>query len=116
MNKRKGLLLGLGSVAAILAISGAALLSGIGITRQSEALYMTDGPDFQDVHDLTKASNAVAHVRILSAGNSYLVPFDAAVTDIAPARKDDSAKGKLGQPTSATPAQGLLQNGIIKTA
>src|SRR5713226_273174 len=115
MNKRKGLLLGLGSVAAVLAIGGAALISGIGVTRQSEALYMTDGPDFQDVHDLTKASGDVAHVRILSAGKSYLVPFDKAVTDVAPARKDDSAKGKLGSPTSATAALGQLQNGILKT-
>ncbi len=115
MNKRKGLLLGLGSVAAVLAIGGAALISGIGVTRQSEALYMTDGPDFQDVHDLTKASGAVAHVRILSAGKSYLVPFDAPVTNVAPARKDDSAKGKAGQTTSGTPALGLIQNGILKT-
>ena len=115
MNKRKGFLLGLGSMAAVLAIGGAALVSGVGVTRQSEALYMTDGPDYQDVHDLTKASGAVAHVRILSAGKSYLVPFDAPVTNVAPARKDDSAKGKLGQQTSGTPAMGLLQNGILQT-
>ena len=115
MNMRKGLLLGLGSVAAVLAIGGAALFSGIGVTQQSEALYMTDGPDFQDVQDLTKASHAVAHVRIISAGKSYLIPFDAAVTNVAPARKDDSAKGKLGQQTSGTPAKGLLQNGILQT-
>src|SRR5713226_1108878 len=115
MNKRKGFLLGLGSVAAVLAIGGAALISGIGVTQQSEALYMTDGPAFQDVQDLTKASHAVAHVRIISAGKSYLVPFDAAVTNVAPARKDDGAKGKLGQATSATAGLGLLQNGIVKT-
>ncbi len=115
MNKRKGFLLGLGSVAAVLAIGGAALVSGIGITQQSEALYMTDGPDYQDVHDLTKASAAVVHVRILSAGKSYLIPFDAPVTNVAPARKDDSAKGKLGQQTSSTPAKALLQNGILQT-
>jgi hypothetical protein len=115
MNKRKGFLLGLGSVAAVLAIGGAALISGIGVSRQTEALYMTDGPDFKDVQDLTKASGAVAHVRIISAGKSYLIPFDKAVTSVAPARKDDSAKGKLGQPASGTPALGLLQNGILKT-
>ncbi len=115
MNMRKGLLLGLGSVAAVLAIGGAALFSGIGVTQQSEALYMTDGPDFQDVQDLTRASHAVAHVRIIAAGKSYLIPFDAAVTNVAPARKDDSAKGKLGQQTSGTPAKGLLQNGILQT-
>jgi hypothetical protein len=115
MNTRKGLLLGLGSVAAVLAIGGAALISGFGVTYQSEALYMTDGPNYQDVQDLTKASHAVAHVRIISAGKSYLVPFDAAVTNVAPARKDDSAKGKLGQQTSGTPAKGQLQNGILQT-
>jgi len=115
MNKRKGILLGLSSVAAVLAIGGAALVTGIGVTRQSEALYMTDGPSYQDVSDLTHASGAVAHVRILSAGKSYLIPFDAPVTNVAPARKDDSAKGKLGQQTSGTPAKALLQNGILQT-
>ncbi len=115
MNKRNGLLLGLGSVAAVLAIGGAALLTGIGVSYQSELSYMTDGPAYQDVQDLTKASGAVAHVRIISAGKSYLVPFDAAVTNVAPARKDDSAKGKLGQPTTGTPAKGQLQNGILQT-
>ncbi len=115
MNKRKGLLLGLGSVAAVLAIGGAALLTGIGVTTQSEVSYMTDGPDFKDVQDLTKASGAVAHVRIISAGKSYLIPFDAPVTNVAPARKDDSAKGKLGQQTSGTPALGQLQDGILQT-
>jgi hypothetical protein len=115
MNKRNGFLLGLGSVAAVLAIGGASLISGIGVTQQSEALYMTDGPDYQDIQDLTKASGAVAHVRIISAGKSYLIPFDAAVTNVAPPRRDDSAKGKLGQPTSGTPAKALLQNGILQT-
>jgi hypothetical protein len=115
MNIRKGLLLGLGSVAAVLAIGGAALATGIGVSQQTEETYMTDGPDFQDVQELTVASHAVAHVRFLSAGQSYLVPFDQAVTSVAPARKDDSAKGKLGSPTSATPAVGQLQNGILKT-
>jgi hypothetical protein len=115
MNKRNGFLLGLGSMAAVLAIGGAALFGGIGVTQQSEALYMTDGPDFKDVHDLTKASQAVVHVHIISAGKTYLVPFDAGKTDVAPARKDDSAKGKLGQPTSATPAEAQLHNGILKT-
>ena len=115
MNKRKGLLLGLGSVAAVLAIGGAALLTGIGVRYESQMEYMTDGPAYQDVQDLTKASGAVAHVRIISAGKSYLIPFDAAVTKVAPPRKDDSAKGKLGQPTTGTPAKAQLQNGILQT-
>ncbi len=115
MNKHKGLLLGLGSVAAVLAIGGAALFTGIGVTRQYAAEYMTDGPAYQDIQDLTKASGAVAHVRIISAGKSYLVPFDAPVTNVAPARKDDSAKGKLGAQTSGTPAKAQLENGILQT-
>ncbi len=115
MNKRKGLLLGLGSVAAVLAIGGAALFTGIGVSREFHADYMTDGPAYQDVQDLTKASGAVAHVRIISAGKSYLIPFDAAVTSVAPARKDSGEKGKFGQPTSGTPAQAQLQNGILQT-
>jgi hypothetical protein len=115
MNKRKGLIVGLSSVAAVLAIGGAALLSGVGVyTQQSELVYMTDGPDFKNITDLTKASGAVAHVRILSAGKSYLVPFDAPVTTLAPAPKD-GPKAKAGQQTSATPGLGLLQNGILKT-
>src|SRR6266849_7672033 len=115
MNKRNGLLLGLGSVAAVLAIGGATLLTGIGVSYQYAAEYMTDGPAYQDIQDLTKASGAVAHVRIISAGKSYLVPFDAPVTNVAPARKDDSAKGKLGAQTSGTPAKAQLENGILQT-
>jgi len=115
MNKHKGFLLGLGSVAAVLAIGGAALFTGIGVTRQYAAEYMTDGPAYQDIQDLTKASGAVAHVRIISAGKSYLVPFDAPVTNVAPARKDDSAKGKLGAQTSGTPAKAQLENGVVQT-
>lgn len=113
--KMKGLFLGLGSVAAVLAIGGAALVSGVGVSQQNEVQYMTDGPDFQDVQDLTKASGAVAHVRILSAGKSYVLPFDAPVTSVAPAPNDGGAKGKAGQQKSSTPALGLLQNGILKT-
>ena len=44
INKR--FILGLGSVAAVLAIGSAALLSGVGVSQRSEVLYMTDGPDF----------------------------------------------------------------------
>ena len=77
MNKR--VLLGLGSVAAVLAIGGAALLSGIGMTQRSEVLYMTDGPDYKDVTDLTKASAAVAHVRRGDGQSRKLVGAEAAV-------------------------------------
>ena len=46
---------------------------------------MTDGPSYADVTDLTKASKAVAHVRILSAGASYVIPFDKNTTVVFPA-------------------------------
>jgi hypothetical protein len=113
MNKR--VLLGLGSVAAVLAIGGAALLSGIGMTQRSEVLYMTDGPDYKDVTDLTKASAAVAHVRILSAGAAYLIPFDTASTQVAPPRQDDGPKGKAQVQTPSIPIPPPGPKGLLKT-
>ena len=113
MNKR--FILGLGSVAAVLAVGGAALLSGIGVTQYSEVTYMTDGPDFKDVSDLTKASSAVAHVRILSAGAAYLIPFDNAPVQVAPARQDDGPKGKAKVETPSIPIPPPGPKGLLKT-
>ncbi|HEY3078324.1 MAG TPA: hypothetical protein VGM69_00305 [Chloroflexota bacterium] len=115
MNQRKRLFLGLASVTAVVAIGGAALLSGVGVTQRSEILYMTDGPAFKDVPDMTRSSVAVAHVRIVSAGAPYLIPFDTAVTTVVPAPKDNGPKGKAGQPTSAIPTVQDAHNGILKT-
>ena len=116
INKR--FILGLGSVAAVLAIGSAALLSGIGFSQRSEVLYMTDGPDFKDVTDLTRASGAVAHVRILSAGKSYYIPFDANTTQVDPARKDSGPKGQAQQQlqTPSIPIPPPIKNtGLLKT-
>jgi hypothetical protein len=113
MNKR--IILGLGSVAAVLAIGGAALLSGIGVTQYSEVTYMTDGPDYKDVTDLTKASTAVAHVRILSAGAAYLIPFDNASAQVAPPRQDDGPKGKAKLETPSIPIPPPGPKGLLKT-
>jgi hypothetical protein len=112
MNKR--FILGLGSVAAVLAIGGAALLNGFGLTQRSEIMYMTDGPSFADVTDLTRASKAVAHVRILSAGTSYTIPFDRASAVVSARPNGNPDKDKLGQQTSTTPA-GAAPSGLMKT-
>ena len=114
MNMNKRLVLGLGSVAAVLAIGGATLVSGFAINQRSEVQYMTDGPGYQDVTDLTKASKDVAHVRFLSAGKSYLIPFDNATTEVAPARQDGGPKGTAPQQTSITPGL-ATPKGVLKT-
>jgi hypothetical protein len=113
MNKR--LIVGLGSVAALLAIGTASLVSGFGLTQRSEVLYMTDSPNYQDVTDLTKASKAVAHVRIVSAGASYTIPFDAASTVVSPRPTGNGDKDNNGAQTSAIPAAPDTTKGILKT-
>jgi hypothetical protein len=115
MKHPKRLIMGLAGTAAALAIGGVALLSGFGVTEHSEMLYMTDGPQFRDVAEITRASTAVAHVRIVSAGDSYLIPFDAPVTVVSPAPTDNGPKGKAGQPASTIPTAQNIQNGILKT-
>jgi hypothetical protein len=115
MKYPRRLVLGLAGVAAAVAVGGAALLGGVGVTQHSEVLYMTDGPDFPDVTEVTRASVAVAHVRIVAAGSSYVIPFDAPVTVVSPPPTDNGPKGKAGQPTSAIPAAPNVQGGILKT-
>ena len=112
MNKR--FLVGLGSVAAVLAIGGAALLSGSILTQRSEVVYMTDGPNYDDLTNLTRASKAVAHVRIVSEGNSYTIPFDNASAVVTARPTGNPEKDKAGQPLSSIPA-GAPHTGILKT-
>lgn len=114
MNTKR-IIIGLGSVAAVLAIGSAALLNGSLITQRDEAVYMTDGPTFADVADLTKASKAVAHVRILSAGQSYVVPFDNATTVVSPRPTDNGPKGQAGPQLSSIPGATNIDKGIVKT-
>ena len=52
MNMKR-IIIGLGSAAAVLAIGGAALLNGSLITQRDEAVYLTDGPSFADLGELT---------------------------------------------------------------
>jgi len=115
MNYRKRLVGGLAGAVAAVAVGAAALLSGVGVTQHTELTYMTDGPDFKDVADVTRASVAVAHVRIVSAGNSYVIPFDRPNTVVSPPPTDNGPKGKAGQPTSAVPGAPDPLGGVLKT-
>jgi hypothetical protein len=114
MNTKR-LILGLGSVAAVLAIGSAALLNGFGIADRDEALYLTDGPSFADVADLTNASKAVAQVRVLSAGASYVIPLDNASTVVSARASDSGPKGQAGPQTSGIPGATNIDKGILKT-
>jgi hypothetical protein len=110
------LILGLGSVAAVLAIGSAALAGGFGITERSEVVYMTDGPSFADVAELTRASKDVAHVRILSAGNSYLVPFDKGSPVVTRPPSDNGGPKDKARPQAPTiPAVPNTSAGVLKT-
>lgn len=113
MNKR--LMLGLGSAAVALTIGGFALMSGFGISQQSSVQYLTDGPAFNDITDLTKASQAVAHVRVVSVNGTYNVPFDNASAVVAPRPQGNPEKDKAGAVTSAVPGPTAPATGLLKT-
>jgi hypothetical protein len=111
----KKIILGLGSVAAVVAIGAFAISSGIGLTQTSEIQYMTDGPSYADVTDLTNASKAgVAHVRVVSAGKSYTIPFDNASAVVSERPTGNADKDKKGPQTSTT-AAGAAPTGLLKT-
>jgi hypothetical protein len=114
MNNRLQKILGLGSVVAVLAIGGAALFNGAALTQHSEIVYMTDGPTYSDVTDLTKASKAVAHVKIVSVGNAYTIPFDNAAPVVGARPSGNPEKDKAGPQTSTIPASPAAR-GLLKT-
>ena len=66
MHKRKITFLSLAGVAALVA---SAVLTG-SVSLRSEGVYMTDGPSYSDLTDLTKASQAVAQVKVVSAARA----------------------------------------------
>ena len=110
----KGSIFGLAGAAVALAIGGFAVVGGLGMTQHSDVQYMTDGPAYADLTDLTRASQAVAQVRILSVSGTYTIPFDNASAVIGGRPQGNPEKDKLGPVTSnvpapATPAQGLLK-------
>jgi hypothetical protein len=100
------------SVAAVAVFAASAIFSA-DVTLRSEGVYMTDGPTFSDVTELTKASTAVAQVRIVGAGKSYRVPFDRAQVTVA-ARNTGGAKGKE-QALSATTGVESGMDGLLHT-
>ena len=55
MNFPKRLVLALAGAAAVVAVGGAAILGGVGVTQHSDMLYLTDGPDFKDVGDIKES-------------------------------------------------------------
>jgi hypothetical protein len=65
----------LGAVTLALAADGAALLpdrSGPDL----RAIYLTDGPVYASLDELTRDSAAVVHARAVAVGRTYMVPFD----------------------------------------
>jgi hypothetical protein len=112
MNKR--IILGIGSAAAVLVLGAAAVISGFGVTQRTDIEYMTDGPTFADITDLTNASKAVAHVRILSIGASYTIPFDNAGPVVTARPSGNPEKDKNGALNSSIPA-GAAPTGVLKT-
>jgi hypothetical protein len=109
--QHKRLILGLGAGALAFAIGGAIAVSSMKVQREST--FLTDGPSFADLNDLTKASQAVAHVKVVSASPAYVVPFDAPVVTVAP-RPTEGDKGKL-EPQSAVPGVIPQDTGILHT-
>ena len=112
MNKR--IIVGIGSAAAVVVLGAAAVVSGFGITQRTDIEYMTDGPTYADITDLTSASKAVAHVKILSLGASYTIPFDNAGAVVTARPSGNPDKDKNGALTSTTPA-GPTPQGVLKT-
>lgn len=113
MNKR--IIVGLGSIAAVLAIGASTVaMTGFGITERSDVTYMTDGPSFADVADLTKASQAVAHVRVVGVGATHTIQFDKASPVVSARPSGNADKDKGGAQLSTTPA-GPAPTGILKT-
>jgi hypothetical protein len=109
MNIRK---LTAASVAGV-AVIAAGLIATTTVSLRSEGQYMTDGPSFADVNALTKASHAVAQVKVLSAGKSYVVPFDAAQV-VVTAPQSDGKKNQAGA-TSSIPAIAPKAQGLVHT-
>jgi len=100
------------SVAGVAVLAASAILTGTA-TFRGEGIYMTDGPAYADVTDLTKASTAVAQVKIVGKANTYRVPFDKAQVVVSP-RDTSGDKGKE-QPLSSTAGVDLKQTGLLHT-
>jgi len=116
MMNHKRLFLGLGGMVAAIAVSGAALVSGASFSERSEVMYMTDGPTYAELADLTRASSSVAHVKIVSASKSYYLPFDKASPVVsAPPTDNGGPKDKAREQAPVLPADGTPPPGVLKT-
>ena len=100
------------SIAGVAVLAASAILTGTA-TFRGEGVYMTDGPAYADVTDLTKASTAVAQVKIVSKANTYRVPFDKSQVVVSP-RNTSGDKGKE-QPLTSTVETDLKQAGLLHT-
>jgi hypothetical protein len=110
MNKYKRLTLSLGALAVAVVATGAVISSP---KPPRDSVYMADGPVFNDVHALTDASHAVAHVRVVGVGQSYRVPFDPPVVHVAPP-PTDGPKG-MSLPVASDRKAAPTTNGLLKT-
>lgn len=112
MKQHKRAVAGLATLAVAIAF-GALLV--VPKSTTTEILYQTDGPVFDDVEDLTSASQAVAHVRVVGVGKSYLVPFDAPQVHVA-SPNTDGPKGQAARqetpPAAAPQAKGLYKTDV----
>ena len=54
-------------------------------------------------------------MRILSAGKSYVIPFDNASTVVSPRPTDNGPKGQAGAQLSSIPGATNIDKGILKT-
>jgi len=100
------------SMAGVAVLAASAILTGTA-TFRGEGIYMTDGPAYADVADLTKASNAVAQVKIVGKAKTYRVPFDKA--QVVVSQRDTSGDKGKEQPQSGTTGVDLKQAGLLHT-
>lgn len=115
---RKQLLGAIGGAALAAAAGTTALrLTGVGPLVRRHSAYLTDGPEFETIGDVTKASAAVVRARVVKVGPSYRVPFDPAVTVVSPppdGGPDGKKKGPPNPPPAprSTPLPGLLKTDV----
>jgi hypothetical protein len=100
------------SIAGVALLASGAIATG-NVSLRSEGTYMTDGPSYRDVNELTKASHVVAQVKVLSAGKSYVVPFDAPQVVVS-APQTSGQKSQAGA-TSGIPAVASKTQGLLHT-
>lgn len=109
MIKRITLLGALGAVTLALAAGGASLLGGRS-GPEMHAMYLTDGPVYATLDELTRDSAVVVHARAVTMGRTYVVPFDPpqTVADPPPQGPRRSPPPPAEGPTNQPAEAGLL--------